>query len=115
MTTSPDILHSVHIGIGVLTAAALALLAMMFWNSSLTNRDQFTTSFLKLLTIISWARVFAIISTMYRSARILAEDVPVDANVVSYVGRGLELAAYCVMIRFMLRPQTRKALNGASN
>lgn len=115
MTPSPEALYSIHIGIGVLTGAALALLAMMFWNASLTNRDTFTTMFLRLLAGASVARVLEIAGAMYRAAEIPADAVPQRAVVVGLAGRAVELTAYCIMIWFMLRPDTKKALNGAGS
>jgi hypothetical protein len=112
----PDIPHETfqiaHLAIGCLTAAATALLGLMFWNSSLTNRDQFTTLFLKLLSMCAVAKALEITSAMYRAARIPAVYVPTDAAISGLTGRTIELLAYCVMIWFLLRPETKRKLNG---
>lgn len=114
----PDIPHETfqiaHLAIGSLTAAATALLGLMFWNSSLTNRDRFTTLFLKLLSMCALAKAFEIVSAMYRAARIPAVYVPTDAALSGLSGRAIELIAYCIMIWFLLRPETKKALNGGN-
>lgn len=106
--------QGLHIGIGVLTAGAAALLGMMFWNSSLTNRDRFTISFLRLLSMMTVAKAIEIASAMYRTAQIQADAIPVQAAVVGLIGRAVELGLYLAMIWFLLRPETRKALNGGS-
>src|SRR5688572_11243534 len=104
MNTIPqDALYSAHIGIGVLTAAAVALLGLMFWNSSLTNRDRFTACFLKFLSGMAVVRAVEIGTAMYRASQIDPQYVPVDAAVVALSGRTLELTWYCVTIWFMLR------------
>lgn len=105
--------QGIHIGVGVLTGAAAALLAMMFWNSSLTNRDPFTTSFLKLLSIMTVGKAIEIAGAMYRTSQIESEAIPINAAVVGLGGRSIELALYLIMIWFLLRPETKRALNGA--
>lgn len=112
--TIQEILRASHIGIGVLTGAACALLAMLFWNSSLTNRDLFTTKFLQMLSAMTGAKVVEIIGALYRASRINADAVPVDATVAAVVGRAVELILCVVMIWFLLRPETKKKLNGAT-
>lgn len=114
MTIPHEALYGTHIGIGVLTAAALALLAMMFWNSSLTNRDVFTTGFLRLLAGCWVARAMEISSAMYRASQISPEAIPGHASVIGLTGRAVELTAYCILIWFMLRPETKRALNGGT-
>lgn len=112
MTIPQESFQIAHVGIGLLTAAATALLGLMFWNSSLTNRDGFTTLFLKLLSMSAAAKAFEIASAMYRAARIPAIYVPNDAALSGLTGRTVELVSYCVMIWFLLRPETKRALNG---
>lgn len=107
--------QAIHIAIGVLTGAAAALLAMMFWNSSVTNRHPFTTAFLKLLSIMTAAKVVEIAGTMYRGGQIDPDAVPVVAAVIGLSGRAVELTLYLIMIWFLLRPETKRALNGATS
>lgn len=114
MTSSPDFLYSLHLAVVVLNGGAAILLGFMLWSASLTNHDPFTKVFLKMLAGASWGHALAIIGQMYRASSILAEDVPLSGSVAGVVGRIIELGAYCVPIWFMLRPATRKALNGAS-
>lgn len=106
--------QTVHIGVGVLTGAACALLAMMFWNASITNSHRFTTLFLKVLSVMTAMNLAEIAGAMYRASRIDADAVPVDAAVVALMGRTIELIMYLVMVWFLLRPETKKALNGAT-
>lgn len=115
MNIPHDALQAAHISIGVLTGAATSLLALMFWNASLTNRDRFTTLFLKLLAMCAAAKAVEIGSAMYRASRIAAEAIPNDAALVGLSGRSIELAAYVIIIWFMLRPETKKALNGGQH
>lgn len=109
-----EILQTCHLSIGILTGAAAALLGLMFWNSSVTNQHPFTTLFLKLLSVMTAAKVTEIVGAMYRAARIEPDSVPIDAAAVALVGRSIELALYLVMVWFLLRPETKKALNGAT-
>lgn len=104
-----------HIGIGALAAAASALLGLMFWNASITNKNGFTTLFLKLLSMCAAAKALEIVSAMYRAARIPAFYVPNDAAISGLIGRTIELISYCVMIWFLLRPETKTALNGGGH
>lgn len=108
----PEYLQLVHVVVGALAAAATALLGLMFWNSSLTNRDPFTTVFLKLLSGLAVVKAVEISSAVYRAGRIPALAVPVDAALAGILGRALELTGYVVMIWFLLRPETKRALNG---
>lgn len=111
----PEVFQRAHLSIGCLTAAATALLGLMFWNSSLTNRDPFTTLFLKFLSMCAIAKALEIISAMYRAARIPAVCVPTDAALSGLTGRTIELLAYCVTIWFLLRLETKHALNGGGH
>lgn len=112
MNIPHEALQALHISIGVLTGAATLLLGVMFWNASVTNRDRFTTLFLKLLSMCAVAKAIEIGSAMYRAARIAPECVPNDAALGGLSGRAVELVAYSIIIWFMLRPETKKALNG---
>jgi hypothetical protein len=114
MIQSPDDLYALNIGIGSLTAAALALLGMMFWNASLLNRDPFTARLLKLLAGAWIISAIGTVTALYRAARIDPEAVPDDGSWVGLAGRILQLTWYCYMIWFMLRPETKKNLNGAA-
>lgn len=114
MTISPDALYNLNIVIGCLTGAALALLAMMFWNASLTNYHPFTKSLLKLLAGAWIIGGIQVATAMYRAAVIAPEATPQEGSLVGVSGRVLQLAWYCFMIWFMLRPETKKALNGNS-
>lgn len=112
MNISPDVLNGLHLGVVVLNGGAAVLLGLMLWSASLTNRDPFTTTFLKMLAGASWGHALAIVGQMYRASTILAEDVPLNGTLGGFAGRVVELSAYCVPIWFMLRPGTKKALNG---
>lgn len=114
MNVSPGTFYAIHLAVMVLNGAASALLGHLLWNAAVGNRDTFTQTFLKMLAGASWGHGLAIVAQMYRAARILAEDVPTDGALIGLLGRVVELAAFCVPIWFMLRPETRKALNGAS-
>lgn len=107
-----ETLQAAHIAVGVLTGAAAALLGLMFWNSSTTNRDPFTTVFLKVLSVMTTGKTAEIAAAMYRASQIQAEAVPVNAAVAGIVGRGIELSLYLIMIWFLLRPETKRRLNG---
>lgn len=107
-----DILQGLQIGVAVLTGAATALLGFMFWNSSLTNTQIFTTRFLKFLSLCSVLKAVEIACAIYRTSRIDPASVPIDATIAALIGRGIEAAGYCAMVWFLLRPETKKALNG---
>lgn len=109
---SQEAWQTLHIGVGVLTAAAASLLGMMFWNSSLTNRDPFTITFLRLLSLMSVAKAVEIATAMYRTAQIDADAIPAYAAIVGLCGRSVELGLYFMMVWFLLRPETKRALNG---
>src|SRR5258708_7349899 len=98
--------------ISVVVFCACALFAFLFWNVSLTNRDRFTKTFLKMLSICSILRAYEIASAGYRIYRIPAACVPVDAAIAGLQGRCVELIGYLILIWFLLRPETNKALNG---
>jgi hypothetical protein len=115
MTPSPDDFYALGIVTGSLTAAALALLGMMFWNASLLNRDPFTTRLLKLLAGAWIISAIGTIAALYRASRIAPEAVPDDGSWVGLTGRVLQLGWYCYVIWFMLRPETKKALNGGGH
>lgn len=104
--------HLIQIVLSVLAACSLALLAFMFWNASLTSGSKFTKSFLQILSISSLLKVLEIVSACYRISQISAVAVPHGAYIVSIAGRGIELAGYLIMVWFLLRPDTRKSLNG---
>jgi hypothetical protein len=114
MTSPPDVLYAFHLAVMVLNGAAAGLLGLLLWNASITNYDEFTKVFLKMLAGAAWGHGLAIAAQMYRAGRLLAENVPVDGAVIGLVGRMIECAAFCVPIWFMLRPETRRALKGAS-
>lgn len=98
--------------LSVLAACALALLALMFWNASISSGSRFTKSFLRLLSISFLLKALEIICACYRISQISAVNIPHGAYIVSIAGRGVELAGYSIMIWFLLRPDTRESLNG---
>lgn len=108
-------LQAAHIAVGVLTGAAAALLGLMFWNSSITNRDPFTTVFLRVLSIMTVGKTVEIAAAMYRASQIDSDAVPASAAMVGIAGRGVELTLYLIMIWFLLRPETKRALNGSAS
>lgn len=108
-----EFLHSLQIAAAVLTAAATALLGYMFYNSSLTNRQPFTTRFLKFLSLCSALNAVEIACAVYRTSRIAPGSIPMDATGAGLIGRCFELTGYILMILFLLRPETKRALNGS--
>lgn len=114
MTTTPDALYSIHLGVMILNGAAPFLLGLLLWLASITNYDPFTKRLLKVLAVAYWGHSLAIVAQMYRAGRILAEDVPVDGALIGLLGRVLEVAFYCVPIWIMLKPETQKRLNGGN-
>ena len=107
-------LHTAQIVVAVLVSAATLLLGFMFWNSSLTNTNAFTTRFLKILSVTAVCKGIEVVCATYRTARIATGNIPDDASLVTLAGRTIELAAYIFMVWFLLRPETKRALNGAA-
>lgn len=105
-------LQAAHIAIGVLTGAAAALLGLMFWNSASMNSSPFTKMFLRLLSVMTVSKVLEIGAAMYRASQIEADAVPVKAAIAGLSGRSVELVFYFIMVWFLLRPETKRALNG---
>ena len=107
-----EFLHGLHVTISTLAAGATVLLAVMFWNSATVNSHPFTIKFLKFLTLVLLMRAWEIASAAYRTARIAAECIPLDAKIAGLQGRAVELLSYVIMTWFLMRPETKKMLNG---
>lgn len=107
-----ETLHSLQLAIAALAGASTALLGFMFWNASLSNRDRFTTKFLQLLSVGAVLKAAEIACAVYRTSRIAHEAIPQDASVAGLIGRGAEVVGYAILIWFLLRPETKRALNG---
>jgi hypothetical protein len=109
------ILHDLQFALSVLTIAISGFLGFLYYSASVTNPSRFTTLFLKVLCLCSLARAWEVASSAYRTYRIDAANVPIDALAVGVQGRFFEMASYCFLIWFMLRPETKKALNGVKS
>lgn len=92
-----------------------ALLAFILYNSSLTNGDKFTRKFLQLLAMMALLRAIEIMSATYRTVRIDDFCIPWDANLVGLFGRAGETLGSVIVILFLLRPSSKKALNGGGH
>lgn len=110
-----QIFNYIWIASSAIAGATGGLLGFMLWNSSLTNRDPFTTRFLKYLALCSMLRVLEIAAAAYRTMRIDPSNIPIDANAVGWLGRCVETTAYIILILFLLRPETKRALNGGGH
>lgn len=109
---SPELLYALHIAISVLAGSTAGLLGYMFWNSSITNSSKFTSMFLRLLSLCFALRAVEIACSAYRTSQIAADAIPRMATVIGLAGRGIEMFGYIVMIWFLLRPETKRRLNG---
>lgn len=110
-----SILYNIQIVVSVAAAFGSGLLAFIFWNAAQTNGQSFTQKLLRILALCSALRALEIAGAAYRTARIAAACIPLDAAAVGLLGRGLEMGAYVFLILFLVRPETRKALNGKSS
>lgn len=109
-----SVLHTFHVIVSVLAGANSLLLGVLFWSSSVTNQSAFTKQFLKFLTLCATLKTIEIAFAAYGRARIAPECIPWDSAIFGIAGRGIELAGYIVMTWFLLKPETKRALNGAS-
>ena len=107
-----ELLHLFQVTASVLAAFTSALLGFMFHSSSLTNSQPFTKAFLRALSLISVLKAAEVFASAYRSWRIVPDAIPLDALVVGLSGRLLEAGGYAFLVWFLMRPETKVALNG---
>lgn len=108
------LLHTAHIAVTVLIAGAAILLGFLFYASSLTSVSPFTVRFLRILAVGTALLTVEVFAASYRTSRMAPLCVPLDGAVIGLVGRTLELIFFMFMTWFLLRPETKKALNGAT-
>lgn len=107
-----DNLHMTQLILSLLAAFACSLLAFMFWNSSLTSGQHFTAMFLRLLSLASVFKAIEIVCASYHVFTVESLCFTFWGSVIGVAGRGIEVIGYFIIIVFLLRPETRKNLNG---
>lgn len=95
-----------------LIAGAESFLAYLMLSARRGCEDSFTKGLLKVLAICSITRAFEVCAATYRTLRIDSGSIPLDADAVGIIGRLAEFIVLAILIAFLLKPETRKALNG---